>query len=66
MLDEYFNDFLQPNGMINTRGAETGQIGLALSLLARYFHYTGDGALLNNHRTGATDRSPVAALDAGI
>ena len=50
VLDEYFTDFVQPDGMINMRGAETGQFGLTLSLLARYFHYTGDGPLLNKHR----------------
>lgn len=50
VLDEYFTDFVQPDGMINMRGAETAQFGLTLSLLARYFHYTGDGALLLKHR----------------
>jgi hypothetical protein len=50
VLDEYFTDFVQPSGMINMRGAETAQFGLTLSLLARYFHYTRDAALLNKHR----------------
>ena len=50
VLDEYFTDFVQPNGMINMRGAETAQFGLTLSLLARYFHYTRDAALLDKHR----------------
>lgn len=50
VLDEYFNDFVQPDGMINMRGAETAQFGLTLSLLARYFQYTGDSALLRKHR----------------
>ena len=50
VLDEYFTDFVQPDGMINMRGAETAQFGLTLSLLARYFHYTRDAALLNKHR----------------
>jgi hypothetical protein len=51
VLDEYFTDFVQPDGMINMRGAETAQFGLTLSLLARYFHYTRDSALLLKHRS---------------
>ncbi len=50
VLDGYFTDFVQADGMINMRGAETGQFGLTLSLLARYLHYTGDAALLRKHR----------------
>lgn len=50
VLDGYFSDFVQSDGMINMRGAETGQFGLTLSLLARYLHYTGDAALLRKHR----------------
>lgn len=50
ILDGYFTDFVYENGMINMRGAETGQFGLSLSLLARYLHYTGDRALLLKHQ----------------
>ena len=50
VLDEYFSDFVQHDGMINMRGAETGQFGLTLSLLARYASYTGDRTLLQKHR----------------
>ncbi len=50
VLDGYFRDFVQDDGMINMRGAETGQFGLTLSLLARYLHYTGDASLLRKHR----------------
>jgi hypothetical protein len=50
VLDGYFTDFVQPDGMINMRGAETGQFGLTLSLLTRYLQYTGDDALLRKHR----------------
>lgn len=50
VLDGYFTDFVQNDGMVNMRGAETGQFGLTLSLLARYLHYTGDVALLRRHR----------------
>ncbi|TCV97653.1 secreted protein [Luteibacter rhizovicinus] len=50
VLDEFFDDFIQPDGMINMRGAEIGQFGLTLSLMARYLRYTGDDALLRKHR----------------
>ncbi|HTM81343.1 Tat pathway signal protein [Asticcacaulis sp.] len=49
VLDNYFNDFTAPDGMINMRGPETPQFGLTLSLLARYFAYTGDVATLRTH-----------------
>jgi len=35
--------------MINMRGPETAQFGMTLSLLARYFNYTRDAALLLKH-----------------
>jgi hypothetical protein len=50
VLDGYFTDFVQADGMPNMRGPETGQFGLILSLMARYRHYTGDTALLRKHR----------------
>ncbi len=50
-IDNYFTDFVDSKGMINMRGPETAQFGLTLSLLARYFNYTGDSALLLNHRS---------------
>jgi hypothetical protein len=50
VFDNYFSDFVDDKGMINMRGAETAQFGLTLSLIAKYFHYTGDRALLLKHR----------------
>ncbi len=50
VLDGYFTDFVYDDGMINMRGPETAQFGLTLSLLARYFAYTGDKALLVKHQ----------------
>jgi hypothetical protein len=50
VLDGYFTDFVQPDGMINMRGAETAQFGLTLSLWARYVHYTRDTKLLLKHQ----------------
>ncbi|OFW20636.1 MAG: Tat pathway signal protein [Acidobacteria bacterium RIFCSPLOWO2_12_FULL_66_21] len=49
-FDNYFSDFVDANGMPNMRGPETAQFGLTLSLLARYFNYTGDRALMLKHR----------------
>jgi hypothetical protein len=49
-LDDYFTRYVEPNGMINMRGPETGQFGLTLSLLARYYRYTRDRALMVKHR----------------
>lgn len=50
VFDGYFSDFVQDDGMINMRGAETAQFGLTLSLIARYVAYTGDLALCQKHR----------------
>ncbi|HYL74497.1 MAG TPA: hypothetical protein VEU96_09850 [Bryobacteraceae bacterium] len=50
IIDNYFSDFVDSKGMVNMRGPETAQFGMTLSLLARYFEYTRDGALLAKHR----------------
>jgi hypothetical protein len=50
ILDNYFTDFVDAKGVNNMRGPETAQFGLTLSLVARYFRYTGDRALLLKHR----------------
>lgn len=49
IIDNYFSDFVDEWGMVNMRGPETAQFGMTLSLLARYFHYTKNGALLRKH-----------------
>lgn len=50
VLDNYFTSFVDEKGMINMRGPETAQFGLTLSLIARYYNYTGDHTLLLKHR----------------
>ncbi len=50
IFDNFFSDFTDSKGMINMRGAETAQFGLTLWLIARYYDYTGDRALLLKHR----------------
>lgn len=50
IIDNFFSDFVDPKGMNNMRGPETAHFGLTLSLLARYYNYTGDAALLVKHR----------------
>jgi len=49
-IDNYFTDFIDEKGVNNMRGPETAQFGMTLSLLARYFNYTRDSALLVKHR----------------
>ncbi|ATB59052.1 putative secreted protein [Xanthomonas citri pv. fuscans] len=46
VLDNYFDAFVQDDGLPNMRGPEVGQLGLTLSLLARYLRYTGDAPRL--------------------
>lgn len=50
IIDNYLSDFVDGKGMINMRGPETAQFGMTLSLLARYYNYTRDAALLQKHR----------------
>jgi hypothetical protein len=49
-IDNYFTDYVDTNGMIDMRGPETAQFGMTLSLLSRYFNYSGDSDLLLKHR----------------
>jgi hypothetical protein len=49
VLDDYFSNFVDAKGMVNMRGPETGQFGLTLSLIARYYNYTRDRALIAKH-----------------
>ena len=50
IIDNYFSDFVDSRGMINMRGPETSQFGLTLYLMAKYFEYTRDAALIAKHR----------------
>ena len=49
-IDNYFSEYVDEKGMIDMRGPETAQFGMTLSLLARYFEYSGDRELLLKHR----------------
>jgi hypothetical protein len=49
IIDNYFTSFVDTKGVNNMRGPETAQFGLTLFLLARYYQYTGDAALLLKH-----------------
>jgi hypothetical protein len=49
-IDNYFSEYVDEKGMIDMRGPETAQFGMTLFLLARYFNYTADTALLLKHR----------------
>ncbi len=48
-IDDYYSRYVDSHGVNNMRGPETAQFGLTLLLLARYFQYTGDAALLLKH-----------------
>ncbi len=50
IFDNYFTSFVDAKGLVNMRGPETAQFGLTLSLVARYYNYTRDRALLLKHR----------------
>jgi hypothetical protein len=67
-IDNYFTEFVDAKGMIEMRGPETAQFGMTLSLMARYFHYTGDAALLGKHRAKieATAAMLMAMHDASL
>jgi hypothetical protein len=49
IIDNYLTDFTDSKGVINMRGPEVAQFGMTLSLLARYYNYTRDSALLLKH-----------------
>jgi hypothetical protein len=49
-IDNYFSEYVDAKGMIDMRGPETAQFGMTLSLLARYFNYSRDSALMLKHR----------------
>jgi hypothetical protein len=48
-IDNYFTEYVDSKGMVDMRGPETAQFGMTLSLLARYFNYTGDSTLMLKH-----------------
>lgn len=50
VFDGFFTGFVDAKGVNNMRGPETGQFGLTLSLVARYYRYTRDASLLHKHR----------------
>jgi hypothetical protein len=49
-IDNYFTEYVDSKGMVDMRGPETAQFGMTLSLLARYFSYSRDSALILKHR----------------
>lgn len=54
IVDNYFTHFVDSKGMIDMRGPEVAQFGMTLMLLARYFNYTRDAALIAKHRPKIT------------
>jgi hypothetical protein len=49
-LDEYFTNFVRPDGTLHYRGPEMGKYGVSLTCLGLYFDYTRDASLLVGHR----------------
>ncbi len=49
-IDNYFSEYVDEKGMVDMRGPETAQFGMTLSLLARFYNYSGDSGLLLKHR----------------
>lgn len=50
-IDDYFTNSVRADGSIDTRGPEIGQYGKMLEVVARYYNYTKDEALLRKHQT---------------
>jgi hypothetical protein len=67
-IDNFYADYVDVRGVNDMRGPETAQFGLTLSLLARYFDYTRDSALLMKHRAKieATARVITAMHDVSL
>lgn len=49
-IDDYFTNSVRADGSIDTRGPEIGQYGKMLEVVARYYSYTKDDALLRKHQ----------------
>jgi hypothetical protein len=49
-IDDYFTNSVRADGSIDTRGPEIGQYGKMLEVVARYYRYTKDEALLGKHQ----------------
>jgi hypothetical protein len=60
-IDNYFTEYVDAKGMVDMRGPETAQFGMTLSLLARYFNYSGDSALMLKHRAKIEATAKVLA-----
>lgn len=48
-LDDYFENFIRPDGTLHYRGPQMGKYGVSLTCLGLYYDYTGDGSLLRTH-----------------
>lgn len=49
-LDDYFENFVRPDGTLHYRGPEMGKYGVSLTCLGLHYDYTGDASLLLKHR----------------
>jgi hypothetical protein len=51
VIDNYFSQFVAPNGAVNMRGPEVSQFAMSLSLLTKYAKYTGNMTLLEKYKS---------------
>jgi len=49
-IDFYFTNYVRDDGSIDSRGPETGQYGLMLAALAKYYNHSKDAQLILKHR----------------
>jgi hypothetical protein len=68
VLDQFFTEFVQRDGLVDMRGPEVPQFGLTLSLVARYLRLTGDVATVARHagKLGETVRLLVELHDRAL
>jgi hypothetical protein len=50
-IDDYFTETVRDDGSIDSRGPETGQYGLMLAAVAKYYSYTRDDKTILKHLT---------------
>lgn len=61
VLDQFFDEFVANDGMVDMRGPQVGQFGLTLSLVARYLHLTGDEATVRRHASKLRETAALLA-----
>lgn len=50
-IDDYFTNTVRDDGSLDSRGPEIGQYGKMLTVVAKYFAYSGDAATLRKYQS---------------